>query len=142
MSKRTNVEPNFIAKPSRSKKQSTLRLQRELKSKVVFNCGDENSVYRALEDAGAGLKWNNIRKIHEEKEVEESYNVKGFLQEFANQFNIVITLQYFSENDKKWKQDVLGDNSRKKQKKQKIAIREIQREGKEYAAVFFKEVMP
>ncbi len=124
----------------------------------MFNCGDEYSIYRALEDAGAGIEWDIICKDHRSKTdcsskddetfkrfLKEEFticNVKKFLEEFANEHNLTINYIYPCD-DKEWGEDILKDRSKegKRRQQRKITIRQEQKGGYEFTAVFSTKVV-
>lgn len=136
--KNTNTKPSSRTKRSKTSIQSNSRLPKGLEENIVFNCGDENSIYRALEDAGAGIRWDDIRNVYDSKRG-ISYDhdkIKIFLEEFAKDNNLTITYHYAFDDYKSW--EILGNSSKKQLKK--IAIRQEKRGGHEFTAVFSTQV--
>jgi len=134
-----NKMPSSRTKRSKTSVQSNLESPEKLEENIVFNCGDENSIYRALEDAGAGIQWKEIREIYDSKTnfSWEDHNIKNFLEKFAKDNNLTINYSYTFGNQ------ILSKNfgdSRKKQQR-KIAIRQEKSGGHEFTAVFSTQVM-
>lgn len=125
-----------------SSKPKKMKESYEKPDVIKYNVGVKYSIYRALEDAGAEIPWQQLSKDHESFTEILKKSTPGFLEaianfliEFTSKNNKLSVICLMATDSESWETVAFHEN-----RKRKNFIRQERENGQNFTALFFIKV--